>query len=470
MLKGFQVACLCSLLAAWCSAQLPPAFADSSEHALTAQDFAYARPLEISGQAALYSFEVPEDLYRIATRNDLGDVRIFNSAGAAVPHEVSRADSSVENSVLNAVVPIFPIEGVSSAGMGGGEVEISQDASGKMLRVWLNGKDASKKGDIPSNSYLLDLRSFKRPLLAFDIQTEELSPNKLIDVQIDGSTDLKSWQPVAATGVLARLTYLGQEVIQNRFEVSGAAGLFLRLSFPNGDKVSIASIKGEFLNSEKKIRPERWMTLNASSDPKVPSTFFYDSAGSFPVRSFRIVLPQLNTFVRMRLSSRALPSAAWTPRYSGTLYRLATKGGELASAAQTLSSSTTDRLWRLEIEGKDSQLGSGSPNLVLGWVPNEIFFMAQGQPPFQLAYGSARAGAPDFGVGGLSSASLGQGISAEAAVLGEAREVGGIASTVAPIVEEPLPWKKWILWAVLIGFLGMVGLMAARLAKDLKNS
>lgn len=457
----------CIALTAICCAARAVAASDPGPPA-GPKDFAYSRGVEISGQAALYSFQVPDDVYRIATRSDLGDLRIFNSEGAAAPHELSRVDASIEKSIVAAAIPFFPIEGSLPSGLGSNDIEVSQDASGKMLRVWIAGSQPKKEGG--RSSYLLDLRNFKRQLVAFEIQSEDITPNKIVDVQIDGSPDLKDWRSVAASGVLARLNYLGQEVIQNRFEFSSGGAQFLRLSFPDDDKISIMSIKGEFLNSERKAPVESWLPLQSSRDPKLPTTFFFDSEGFFPARSVRVTLPQLNTFVRIRLSSKPTLEAAWVPRWNGTVYRLATKGGELGSAPQILGNGTSDRYWRLEVEGKDSQLGMGGPSLVLGWVPHEVYFIAQGQPPFQLAYGNARVAAADFGVAQLAAASAGQGIAAEAAILGEPREVGGMASRVLPKVEEPLPWKKWTLWAVLVGFLAVVGVMALRLAKDLKNS
>ncbi|MBN8550165.1 MAG: DUF3999 domain-containing protein [Deltaproteobacteria bacterium] len=443
------------------------ASAEPANVSVSRKDFAFGRTIEVAGQSPLNVFEVPEDVYRVVTRSNLGDVRVFGSGGTVVPHEIVRIDPLVENTISNAAIPLFPIEGDSMSLSGNQAVEVSQDASGRMLRVWVPGNTAKTQ---TRTSYLLDLREFKQPLIGFSLNTENLPANRIINVQVEGSDDLESWRPMSATGVLARLTYVGQNIEQNSFEFSSAAPKYLRISFPDGDAVTLSGVQGRFLRTESRPMPERWLNLSTSADPEKPTTFLFDSGGFFPVQMFRAGLPQVNTLVRVRLSSRANAQMAWVPRFSGTLYRLATKDGELTTPAQTLSSVTTDRVWRLEIEGRDSQLGAGLPTLQLGWIPNELYFMAQGQAPFEFVYGSARAARADFGLPNLAALSKGRGGSPERAVLGEAHEIGGAASTVAPKIEEPLPWKKWTLWAVLIGFLAVVALMAKRLAQELKNS
>ena len=51
-------------------------------------DFAYAAQLALKGSGAVYRLSVPEQVCAGVARTDLGDLRVFNAAGAAVPHDL----------------------------------------------------------------------------------------------------------------------------------------------------------------------------------------------------------------------------------------------------------------------------------------------------------------------------------------------------------------------------------------------
>ncbi|MET0733927.1 MAG: DUF3999 family protein, partial [Casimicrobiaceae bacterium] len=48
-------------------------------------DFAWRLPLSTTRDGAFFRVDVPPSLYEGAVRADLGDVRVFNGEGAAVP-------------------------------------------------------------------------------------------------------------------------------------------------------------------------------------------------------------------------------------------------------------------------------------------------------------------------------------------------------------------------------------------------
>ncbi len=439
---------------------------------LSVQDFAYARAIEAPGNSAIYTFSLPEDLYRAATRSDLGDVRVFNAAGMVVPTEISRTEPFIESLLVSSAIPFFPIEAAPAAGNNAGgnstdQIEISQDSAGKTVRVWMGGNDA--KSDERGISYLLDLRSINSQLQALVLQPQELPANKIVEVQLESSSDLKRWHTLDCSGVLAKLNYLGQEVQQDKVQCNFAATKFLRLSFPSGDRIALQGLTGELVKSQRKVAAQRWIDVSGVPDPKLPGIVLYDTAGYFPVRSFRLQLPQVNTLAQVRLLSRPTDTATWATRFRGSAYRLTTKGGELSSPAQSIDMISNDRYWRLEIQGKDSQTGVGVPVLQLGWLSDEMYFMAQGTPPFRLTYGSAAVEPPDFGLGRLSRIAPGQETYPASASLGEVEQIRGEAARVAVVEPLPIAWKKWLLWLALLGFVVVVGLMALRLAKDLKK-
>lgn len=61
-------------------------YAGAASAAERPEDFAYGSLLEADGSEALYEITLPAAVYRGVARPDLGDVRVFNSAGEVVPH------------------------------------------------------------------------------------------------------------------------------------------------------------------------------------------------------------------------------------------------------------------------------------------------------------------------------------------------------------------------------------------------
>ncbi|MFC6330809.1 DUF3999 family protein, partial [Alloalcanivorax gelatiniphagus] len=50
------------------------------------EDFAEGIPLQASAPASAYRLPLPDAVYALSTRDDLGDLRVFNRAGQVVQH------------------------------------------------------------------------------------------------------------------------------------------------------------------------------------------------------------------------------------------------------------------------------------------------------------------------------------------------------------------------------------------------
>jgi hypothetical protein len=143
------------------------------------------------------------------------------------------------------------------------------------------------------------------------------------------------------------------------------------------------------------------------------------------------------------------------------VYDLQNNGATLRNRAVMIAPNT-DRYWRMQTHTAGG-IGQGAPTLQVGWVPQEVTFVARGHGPFQLAFGSAStrsAASPLHTL--LADPSIP--ISVGAATVGALRELGG---TTQLAVKRELPWKTWGLWAVLIAAVGVLGTVAYRLSREL---
>lgn len=132
---------------------------------------------------------------------------------------------------------------------------------------------------------------------------------------------------------------------------------------------------------------------------------------------------------------------------------------------------TSDRYWRVEME-KNSYGDTGHiPMVELGWLPHELLFVARGEGPFVLAYGSARlveAKLNNSAPGLLTQFTKDN----EETLIKEAvllpKVVLGGTDVLAP-EPPPLPWRKWMLWGVLVLGVGFVAIMALNLGKAMNK-
>jgi len=202
-------------------------------------------------------------------------------------------------------------------------------------------------------------------------------------------------------------------------------------------------------------------------DEKEPA-YEYKNEAQFPVDAVNLKLPERNSLMRARVLSRNDEQSTWRHRVRNLFYTL-TVDGILIENNPVSVCCTADRYWRLEF-GSESGIGSGIPVLQLGWIPHELVFVARGEGPFTLAYGSAVVGTSK------------QPLDAMLGVFGKEKEkiflkkariekeivLGGEDCLIPP--EPPLPWKQWILWAVLVVGVAVLGVMTWRLFKQMNVS
>ncbi len=433
-------------------------------------DFAYGRTVEAPAGSVAYKITLPLDIYRGLARNDLGDIRVFNAKAEIVPHELSRLSASTRTVATQEELPLFRIEGNPDLSSTQNQITIAEDPTGKVLSVRFSDKEEAKAGP---TSYLLDVRKFSNHLHALDFEWSAPLSNQIIPLSVEASGDLSLWQPLSQGSVLARFSY-GQEFIeQGHVEFPARRIQFLKVTMPTASNVTMVKALGSFTVGEEIAPRKEWTRIAGSVDPKDSARFLYNSQSPLPVSAVRLSLPEPNTLVRVVIKSRSSDRDLWVEQFSGVVYHLSANDQLLQSPHQELQRVVSHRQWSVEINGKDAQIGSASPELLLGWVPHELTFLARGDAPFRLAYGSVAVTPPDFGVtslGSLVANSSGQGLAPTSATLGSIIELGGKDKLTAPPVVTPLPWRTWTLWAILAIFLIALGRMTWKLGVDLKNT
>src|SRR6185503_20839967 len=76
-----------------------------------APEFARSAEFTLEGKGAIYSTDLPVEVYRGLERRDLGDLRVQNGAAEFVPHALVRPASSERKAAPSVTLPYFPLLG-----------------------------------------------------------------------------------------------------------------------------------------------------------------------------------------------------------------------------------------------------------------------------------------------------------------------------------------------------------------------
>lgn len=442
--------------------------------AQTLQDFASAVALQVDGKQALYEVVAPSVLYEGVVRADLGDVRVFNGADEIVPHAFRpriAGQPAPEETVRLTPFVLHAPAGLATEGF---NARIERD--GERFRFEIT--DRTTTVNERTVGYVLDTSAVESPIRALRLDIGAMAGNVVSAVRIETSDDLQSWRPVVAAASIVRLEAGGQQLLQDRVEFAARRAKYWRIAWRSDRRaLSIANVEAEL--AKGLVEPAReWKDIQASTGK--PGEYVFEAGGRFPVDRLRFTLPQANTVAVVEILARGQSSDPWRTITSATVYRLTQDGTEVTSPPVTLPL-TTDRYWLVRVDQRGGGLGQGTLNAAIGWLPHRLVFVARGQAPFQIAFGSARAEPSSYRVDTLIPGyRTDQAIEpAKAQVQGPAdatpiaiASVQGAVRTIAgDAARKPsTPSKLWGLWASIIAGVAVLGWMAWKLARQLSGA
>ncbi len=422
------------------------------------EDFAYAVTVQTGAGEALQRVEIPQSVYEGAARSDLGDVRVFNGAGEVVPYAVLPRPTAAISEAAAIDLPYYPLRGTLKNRPNALEVHVRQSRDGTALDV----VTAPAAAGVEVLGYLVDARSLKQPLRTLELDWKPLANGFSGTLRVEGSDDLSHWSPLADHAPLLGLEFAGQQLEQKTIRLQGPAYRYLRLSWPPGQPaLDLTRLAGR--PGGDRIDPERrWKDVTGTAGEK-PGEYLFDLGGRLPVDRLRIQLPEPNTLVSVQALARSAPEHPWQPIASGVLYRLQRDGREISSPDLAVAVNGW-RYWMLRVDQKGGGLGHGVPQLAAGWVPQQMVFVARGDPPFALAYGNARAQPSAYSVEMVVPGwQPNEPFTAGAASTGPQRVVAG-----ATALRPGFDYKTWLLWGSLVLGVMVLAWMAWQLTRQMK--
>lgn len=424
--------------------------------AVAPNDFASGIELAATAPRPLLELSLPDAVYAGVTRADLADLRVFNAEGLAVPHALCAAAVTLPGTAprfVDQALDVFSLRAAQDKGNVAG-VDVQVRAPGEAdVRVQVQASGAPDQTSTQLSGYVISAEATQWPIRALRLRWQAADGASTVSVRVEASDDLDRWWTIVAQTTLLRVDNAGGTLERMRIALPEARYRYLRLVRADaGPAPDVSQVLAETVQtSPADEAPFVWIEPQAQTQAGAGTDgFAFDAARRAPVQIARIGLPLPNMALQARLQSRASEKVTWKTQWQGEVFALAGET-DARQNADLRFAAVADPLWRIDVTEGQESLGEGRPTLQLGYRPDRLRFLAQGDEPFTLAYGSARAeparrrDCADLlkQLPGTELANL-----VGTAQPGSPRTLGG-ENALKP-APAPLPWRQIVLWGVLV--------------------
>jgi Protein of unknown function (DUF3999) len=474
-MKAMCTALMCLLVAA---AQAQPASKDGGSPVFRA-----VAPVVLTSNEGLQRLTLPLPVVLASRSAGYADVRITSPDGQTLPIAWAQAQPTLAPAQRTVAVPRFawPNRSAGASAAQGDETRIRIDTLGAVVEVHNSkGKATAPPPSGESLRWLLDVSQGRQPteqiervLLNWPARPEGLSAQ----VQVEASDDAVNWRSVT-TAALLELPGASSSTV-NLKHIAWPAGVasprYLRLSFDAPLSLSSSEVRWTHGPTQAPKPSEVFeFVQQAPQTPQTPSNelvWALDLGGRLPVAQIEVLGNEPNTVSALRLEQRDDPAQPWQPVTSFVAWRLQRQGVEQRSPAVDVPA-TPARYWRLVSDGRTSKPGGAALKVKLSWVAPQLVFAATSAQGLELRVGLDKAVAA-----ALPLSTLMPGYEAGAEYKLPAATVGALAAvpwrepTLLDQLSSPSPQqrKQWLLWAVLAVAVVGLGVLAMRLAGDVKG-
>ena len=424
-------------------------------------DYAYGWPIELQSPSGFHEFDLPLEVYRAVADPGLRDIGVYDARGEPAPRLISapKETETPDQVVETTLLPVLAAPGTPVADM---RLALERSDGGTSVRI--ESLAAGNTTAPPALvAYLADLGEKTSRLRAVDLDwPREIEP-VIAQLTIEGSEDLDHWFTLGS-GTVAGLAQDNARIERRRIELQSREVRYLRLSWtraPAGWR--LARLLTHYSQDVRPARRETETLWPARRDPDDGGQV-YELGGAPAVDRIALQLPGGQDLVRATIHAWEANGGYWRPVHEGQFYRLQREGGVIESEPAATAPVRAEK-WKVVIERGSRSADVG---LQLGWRPDRLLFLAQGQGPWQLVAGSAYDAETDFPqarryadpemrdllkkAGPVGSAALGARV-----------ELGGEAR-LEP-AQSPA-WRRWLLWIGLVAGVLLVGFMALRLMRQ----
>jgi len=428
------------------------------------EQFAKAYELKTDGSAAIYKLNLPQSIYQTSVRNDLGDIRVFNKDKKRVPHAIRRPETNQEKEIIHLDLAFFPLHGTdNSRDNAGTSLEFKVADDGTIIKIHSN-ENFSLADNADIRRYIIDTSGVKQSIDELEFELTRVESGFIKRAKLQYSDNLNNWYTLVDNFSIADLDYGSYKLHKNKLTLPKKKFRYLRFVWkekPDGMQIKNISAR---INTVWTSHHRQRLAISGHLVDSEKQIYEFDLGGRFPLDRINIILPEENSLIEAEINSRNNEKSEWRRHYTGLIYNLQVKENSIESGEINIRP-TTDQFWQLEVKTQDG-LGDELPTLEFAWAPSELYFLARGQGPFTLAYGNGQIDPPGKPIDVLMNVlteDQEKNLVAEAELGAEVNLMGDDALK----SELVIPWRRILLWAVLIFGVLILGIMVFRLYKQM---
>ncbi|GAA0718949.1 DUF3999 domain-containing protein [Dokdonella soli] len=453
--------------------------AASAANANTPADYAYTFPIETAASPqdgnSAWRIELTPEVYAWVQDAALRDVEVFNAARLPVPFARIATEPAATSREQNVPLPVLALPAAASGAAASDlRLVIDRDADGRLRRI-----DAGEQTPATTKStvrdWLLDASAVDRAIDSVVLAWTAPTSGVVARFSIEAGDDLQTWRN-AGSGTVLALEQAGARLERHDIVLGGVRAKYLRLHrLDDGADLSGLGAQAHSVERGHAAPARGWLDaalVATPADVELPAgvaRFDYALASALPIHAARIELANDNALAPLTLSARmpGSPGREWSDLARVTAFRL--RSGDETIRNSDIDLTSTPRLREFRIESRVPL--AAAPRLALGYRPDSFVFLAEGDGPWTLAVGSARVRRADYPVdaalAGLRAKS-GKDWQPPLAKLGAARESAGAIALKPP--PAPTPWRRWLLWSVLVAGAAVVGGFAISLLRGTRDN
>ncbi len=409
-----------------------------------ADGFAFSAALEPQGSAALQRIEVPAAALVAIQREDMGDIRVFDGRGK--PLSIARLDTAEPGAQAGQAVAVYPIAGTAAA-PDGPAVSISIAQPGQTVLVEANG-GAMGSGTAAA---LIDTRALTDPAVAVVLDAD-LPAQTPVAFTLEASGDLRAWEPLGEKVLFS--PGAGQAPLGGtRISLPGVdlEKRYLRLSWKAAPGIAVRG--AEVVTAREVPRPRLTLASNGAKLGDAHNLIF-SAPSNAPIAAIGVTGTQADGVVPIKLYGRDAKERLWLPLSAATV-RADGKAALLELGGSRFAQ------YRIEADARSAGF-SAAPKLELQVEPLSLLAAFNGQPPYRLVAGNAKAEGKLFAPQDL----------AEPKVLAGDLPLAKVEATPPPIIaldagqaDGPFTPRKLVLWGALLLGTAVLAFGAIRLLR-----
>jgi len=435
--------------------------------------YRYRAPIVVEAPAPFVELALPAAAYGRVDQDDLRDLRIVDARGERVPFAFLPSRATVHTSEEVREATLYPLPPrPTAAGVWPSPVDVVVD--GDRISVHRRGGEATvASAPRASGGWLIDsgeARAGDPPPRSLRLRWS--GPAEFTATYtVETSDDLRQWRS-AGSGQLMALQSASGALTQPVVGIGGAPGRFVRLAWVDAAAAPLVTGATVVIAARHQVavEPARELTLApsapasaAASDPAARRALEFDLGGAMPLLDVDLRFAAGTHVAPVRLYGRTRADRPWRELGGAVFYRL--ERGNDVGTSPAIALPGTVRFLRIVPDERAAALDAANVRLVVHASLASLVFATQGEPPFRLL-----AGSPDAPAGALPVAMVVPQLDSERARFGRASlgdfAVDADAAHAANDAARLARLRPWLLWAVLVVGVAVLGALVWRLARS----